>query len=30
MGNIAPTMDHYPRHGYTDPQSCMLCMPSNE
>ena len=28
MGNITPTMDHYPRNGQmgdTDPQSCMPC-----
>ena len=28
MGNITPTMDHYPRNGKmgdTDPQSCMPC-----
>ena len=28
MGNITPTMDHYPRNrqmGDTNPQSCMPC-----
>ena len=28
MGNITPTMDHYPKNGQmgdTDPQSCMPC-----